>query len=84
MEKCNKVSQKILFWSTVLYRISVTAETVIFMWLFGVILEDMFNIPATSAQGALYIGILWNVVNMLTYWVWHYFLYRWFGHKIVT
>ncbi len=73
-----KVNQKVLFWNTLAYRVCVTVETFIFMWLVAVMLEAFWGITMTSAAGGIIVAVSWNAVNMLTYWVWHYYFFKWF------
>jgi len=67
-----KVNVKILTINTILYRIWIIIENALFLWLVGV-LTGWYGVKVSFI-----ISLLWNIINMVTYWLWHYFLYKWF------
>lgn len=67
-----KVNIKLLAIDTVLYRIFVIMEQAVVYWIIGYI---------TGLWGwklSLGCSVIWNIINMVTYFGWHYYLFHWF------
>jgi len=73
-----RVNKKVLFWNTIIYRGWVIIENALFLWAFGYLFMVLYSFRMNTFEGSFTISIVWNAVNMLTYWVWHYFLFKWF------
>jgi hypothetical protein len=69
-----RINVRLLMKSTVLYRLFVVAEQYIIFWLFG----QIFGIEALTHEVSLLFSIGWNIINMITYYVWHYELFTHF------
>lgn len=73
-----KINNKRLLGNTILYRVWVIIENMLFLWLFSYILITFYSLKMDSLSGSFTMSIFWNIINMATYWVWHYFFFKWF------
>jgi len=73
-----RINRKVLFWNTIAYRGWVVLENALFLWAFGYLFITIYSLEISTFKGSFTVSIVWNIINMLTYWIWHYFLFRWF------
>lgn len=73
MKRLNRrVNFKILTINTILYRVWIIIEHALFLWIIGI------STGLYGLKTSFFVSLMWSVVNMTTYWLWHYFLYKWF------
>ena len=73
-----RINNKLLLWNTCLYRVWVIIENAAFLWFFSWLLMSVWAFDIASAKGSMTMSLIWNAVNMATYWVWHYCFFKWF------
>jgi len=77
--KKRKVNLRLLIKSTVAYRIFVVIEQYLVFWGMFLIMDSFFGVQIPSkAAVSISTTLIWNGINMVTYYVWHYELFSHF------
>lgn len=76
LKKPKRINTKLLMESTLIYRVFIILEQYFILWLFGFLFDmDVLR----NHRVALGLSILWNLINMVSYYIWHYVLLTRFG-----
>lgn len=72
-----KVNLRLLTINTLVYRLWIIIENGMFLWLIGA-LFIWLNWTVVGLKGSMLVSLGWNLVNVVTYWIWHYCFFKWF------